>query len=289
MLVDLIGHDHGDTPQAIDGRGQYVIAITQQPTHLAAAHHIGDVDRRTVTIHDDRGTGRIRRVGRHAQFVDSVTHHQWLAVTQVDIHAPFGIGDLGAHQLIELADGFVTLVQQLVGRATRTTDFTDFLVVRRNGRRQLVDLVGHRTQLIVDVSALLLQLPGDGIEAAAQALGVGQQGLARGVVVGTAGQGLHGRKERLQGLGHTGTAVGQQLVHLGGLPQIGLRITVEGGRGLQLRVEVAVVHPTHVGQRSTGANEHIAVPNGVLGTLHSLLARVPDGIDVGNVVTGSHQ
>ncbi|MCY1449350.1 hypothetical protein D9M71_660810 [compost metagenome] len=93
----------------------------------------------------------------------------------------------------------------------------------------------------------------------------------------------------MQGLGHTGAAVGQQFVHLGGLPQVSLRITVERGRGLQLRVEVAVVHPTHVGQRGAGADEHIAVLNRAFGALHSLLARVPDGIDVGNVVTGSHQ
>ncbi|MNL20567.1 hypothetical protein D3C87_1418240 [compost metagenome] len=90
---------------------------------------------------------------------------------------------MGADQFVELADGFVTLVQQFVGGTTRTTDFTNFLVVGGDGRRQLADLIGHRAQLIIDISALLLQLLGHGIEAAAQALAIGQQGLARSVVV----------------------------------------------------------------------------------------------------------
>ncbi|MNX88177.1 hypothetical protein D3C86_1201370 [compost metagenome] len=44
LLVDLIGHDHGDTTQAIDRRCKHFIAITHQAAHLATAHHAGDVD-----------------------------------------------------------------------------------------------------------------------------------------------------------------------------------------------------------------------------------------------------
>ncbi|MNT28744.1 hypothetical protein D3C72_1644530 [compost metagenome] len=54
LFIDLIGHDHGNTPQVVDGGRQHFAAIAQQPTHLATAHHAGDVDRRTATIHDDR-------------------------------------------------------------------------------------------------------------------------------------------------------------------------------------------------------------------------------------------
>ncbi|MNI61103.1 hypothetical protein D3C73_1163540 [compost metagenome] len=54
LFIDLIGHDHGNTPQVVDGRCQHFTAIAQQPTHLATADHAGDVDRRTTTIHDDR-------------------------------------------------------------------------------------------------------------------------------------------------------------------------------------------------------------------------------------------
>ncbi|MCY1426258.1 hypothetical protein D9M71_420740 [compost metagenome] len=54
LFIDLIGHDHGNTPQVVDGRCQHFTAIAQQPTHLATADHAGDVDRRTATIHDDR-------------------------------------------------------------------------------------------------------------------------------------------------------------------------------------------------------------------------------------------
>ncbi|MNL42835.1 hypothetical protein D3C87_1653170 [compost metagenome] len=100
---------------------------------------------------------------------------------------------------------------------------------------------------------------------------------------------MHRSEELLQHTGQPGVGIGKRGVQRRGLCVVRRCFAVERGRGTQLRIEIRVIHATHIGQRRAGTDEHVAVLNRAFGALHRLLARVPGGVDVGNVVAGRHQ
>ncbi|MNV27172.1 hypothetical protein D3C71_1183120 [compost metagenome] len=270
--VHLIGDDQRHTTQFIHGRIEHFAAITQQAADFTTGHDRGDVDGARTTIELQRQASRIIFTRHRLELVDRTADHQWLAATQIHIDVAVALDILCAGEGRQLAHGFVAGIEQFIRRTAGARNLADFLVQLRQGRGQLVDLICHVRQVAVDVRILRVQLAGHGVEAIAQGLGIAEQQLAGGVVAGFGIDVLYRGEEFGQGTIETGATVGQQGIEWRDLPKVRGRITVERRRGLQLRVEVAVVYPAHIGQRRAGADVDVAVLNRPLGALHGLLA-----------------
>ena len=153
----------------------------------------------------------------------------------------------------------------------------------------LVDHRGEGVQLAVDALVLLVELGRNGVEAVAQGLRTGQQQLPRGHITGRRGGSLQRAEKAAQGRRYARVFIRQQFVDRADLVEISLGIAIERGGGLQLGVEVGVVHAAHVGQGGAGADKHPAHLLRRGAALDDLLTRIARGIGVGNVVADCRQ
>ncbi|MCY1406568.1 hypothetical protein D9M71_218380 [compost metagenome] len=284
LTVDAIGNDQRDPAKLIHRRVQHFVSVAYQPPHGTTGHCGGDIDRGLATVELNAHACRVGPAGDNVQRVGGVAHDQRLAVAQVDVVATLALDHLRADQLGELAHGLVAGIEQVVGGTVAGGLLGDLLVELGNGGRQLIDLLGHDREVVVDAVVLFLELAGNRVEAIAQGLRAGNEQLPGSIFGRPRRHPLQGREEALQRTGDTGAAVAEQLVDLGNLVQEGGGVAVQGGTGLQLAIEKSVVDPAHVGQGGTGTDEHLAILQRGLGALDILLARVAGDVGIGNVV-----
>ncbi|MNZ30506.1 hypothetical protein D3C78_477780 [compost metagenome] len=290
LAVHRIGEGQGDLPQAVVGAVQHGVAIGQQAAHLPAGNLRRDGLGDAAADQLDLVTTRVLGAGHHLQRRHFVADHQRLA--GADEQAEGGVilvHHLHAHQLRELADGFVAGVQQVIRLHAGARRLEDRVVVAGNGIGQRVDLAGQGAELLIDQAVLLVQLVVQGIERLRQPLRLGQQRFAAlgGGRVG--GRGLQCGEELLQRRADTGGGVGKQRIELLDLSLEGIQLVALTGRRAYLGGEEVAGQPAHVGHLGAGADIAIAgeLRNG--GFLHCLLPRITRGVDVGDVVAGGGQ
>ena len=119
-MVDGFLQGDSDPAQLIKGRHQALVLETAQTAELAAGDLFVDYLGPVAIRQGKLKPRRIVRIAAHAELGCVGTHHQGLAIGQGNAYlAGTGRGHPHTDNLSQLADGFVTLVQQVVGRIAR--------------------------------------------------------------------------------------------------------------------------------------------------------------------------
>ncbi|MCG2599531.1 MAG: hypothetical protein KBO59_18700 [Achromobacter sp.] len=152
-----------------------------------------------------------------------------------------------------------------------------------------VDLVDGGRDLRVQAQALVLHFLVGRADLGGQAVGLAQQVLARGRIGRLAGHGIHAGEEVRQARGDAHGAVGEQVVDLGDLVELGLQLGAAALRADQLLVQEAVVAAHHGVHLDAAADEAIAGRLGAGGRDHDALTVVTDRGGIVDVVAGGRQ
>ena len=196
----------------------------------------------------------VELVRYRAQLIGVLVEHQRLAIAQVHVDRAVGVARSGdAHELRQIRDQLVTLVEQLVRGLPRARALRDLRVEGRDLRADGIDLIDVRGDAGVDVRVQSLELRARGVEVGGERVGIAEQRLSGGRggrVIGHCGPAA------VIGLQRRGQAAGggaEQVVDLAGvvlqrreLRQGALR-GVELGRG---RLAVGALHARDIDARA---------------------------------------
>jgi hypothetical protein len=174
--------------------------------------------------------GAVERVADHRQGLGAVAQHEQLAATHEHVERAIVCLDrVDLHQLVEVLDELVTLVEQVVGGVADAAERSDGLVGFGDLLRQRIDARDRGLHVADHTQLHLVELVGGGVDAADPLLGAREHDLAGRHVLRLVGDVDEGVEQLAGGVAQAGFTGGQHLLELVELFQASL---VGRGHGL---------------------------------------------------------
>ncbi|MCY1518006.1 hypothetical protein D9M68_527110 [compost metagenome] len=273
-------------------------AELQQAAQLASGDFaVAQFDRNRLARTGGQGIGQHRAAGilgrgHGLQRINAGSRQQGLAaVRQGNADLVALLVGRDADQLVQLHYGLVALVEQVVRGAA-----AGLAGGQRNLRVQVVDagqvavdLLHGGRDLRVQTFTLILHFGVGRPDLRRQAVGLAQQVGTGCRIRGLAGHGVHAGEEIVQAGRDADGAVGEQVVDLGDLVELGLQLSAAALRADELLVQEAVVAAHDGVDLHAAADVTVAGGLGAGGGNHDALTVVTDRRGVVDVMTGGCQ
>ena len=231
LLVQAIGHRQRHATEGIHGGFQRVEPIAHQPPQLATADLRRDDAGDRPGLEGQFAARRFLGARHRGQHVGRIAYHQALAFGHEHVDGLVAVGHHGdVDDLGKVAHQLIALVQQIVGVAPPFGGHgvADGVVQRRDVLGDGGGIDGQRVELGIDGARLLLQPRIHGLEVLGQQARLRHQQLTTQQGRGVIRRLVQRLEELVHAIGQAAAGVGQQIVHLGDVGQIGIEIGQHG-------------------------------------------------------------